>query len=557
VQVSQKCQACGGLAGVTDRDTQTDILVVGGGLGGIAAALSGCRNGCQVILTEETDWLGGQVTAQGVGHLDDHPWIEQFGCTATYRRFRENIRAYYREWYPLVPEARNARYLSPGSGTASALHFEPRVALAVLEAMLRPYESSGRLRILFNHRAIAAAVVADKVAQVTLLNGQTGEHLVVAADYFVDATDTGDLLPLTKTEYVTGTESHTETQEPHAPGIGNPLGMQALTWCPVVDHRPGEDHTISKPAMYEYWSAFRDPEWPNGPLSWTVSNWIDRTPLTYSFDPNPPIDPWSTTVKLSSSTDTVDQELWLFRRMIARKNFNEGLYESDITLLNWGMNDYFAEPVYEVADDVARRNLEAARQLSLSLVFWIQTAAPRSDGGVGFPGLRLRGDVVGTDDGLAKRPYVRESRRIRARYTVVEQDLSATLRGDRGAEQYLDAVGIGSYRLDLHPSCGGGTSMEIPGLPFFIPLGAMLPVRVANLLPGAKNIGTTHITNACYRLHHVEWNVGEVAGLIASFCLNGHRQPEEIHANPTLLEDFQRHLVSQGVEIGWPRVAAY
>ena len=65
------------------------------------------------------------------------------------------------------------------------------------------------------------------------------------------------------------------------------------------------------------------------------------------------------------------------------------------------------------------RNLEAARQLSLSLLYWLQTEAPRPDGGVGYPGLRLRGDVVGgTPDGLAPAPYVRESRRLRAEFTV-------------------------------------------------------------------------------------------------------------------------------------------
>lgn len=39
-----------------------------------------------------------------------------------------------------------------------------------------------------------------------------------------------------------------------------------------------------------------------------------------------------------------------------------------------------------------------------------------------------------------------------------------------------------------------------------------------NLLPGAKNLGTTHITNGCHRLHPVEWNVGEAAGALAAFC---------------------------------------
>ena len=57
------------------------------------------------MLTEETDWLGGQLTSQAVP-LDEHPWIEDFGCTARYRALREAIRAHYREHTPLTAAAR-------------------------------------------------------------------------------------------------------------------------------------------------------------------------------------------------------------------------------------------------------------------------------------------------------------------------------------------------------------------------------------------------------------------------------------------------------------------
>ena len=57
---------------------KADLVIVGGGLGGIAAALAACDRGLRVLLTEETDWIGGQVTAQGVPP-DEHEWIEQYG----------------------------------------------------------------------------------------------------------------------------------------------------------------------------------------------------------------------------------------------------------------------------------------------------------------------------------------------------------------------------------------------------------------------------------------------------------------------------------------------
>ncbi len=191
------------------------------------------------------------------------------------------------------------------------------------------------------------------------------------------------------------------------------------------------------------------------------------------------------------------------------------------------------------------------------MLYWLQTEAPRPDGGVGFPGLRPRGDVVGTSDGLAKATYVRESRRIRAVRTVVEPDLSLDARGDRGAVSYPDSVGVGSYRIDLHPSTGGDSYIDIGACPFEIPLGALLPVRVENLLPAAKNIGTTHVTNGCYRLHPVEWNVGEAAGLLAAYCVRTGTTPHQVRADPRLLKDHQTVLTRDGVELRWPRVHGY
>lgn len=153
---------------------QTDILIVGGGVGGCAAELSAARRGRRVILTEETDWVGGQLTAQAVPP-DEHGWIEHFGCTASYRRFRNLVRDYYRTSYPLTRPARNNVHLNPGNGWVSPLCHEPRVALAVLEGLLAPFTSSGRLTILRRYRPVSAQLdVADQVKTVTVENLETG-----------------------------------------------------------------------------------------------------------------------------------------------------------------------------------------------------------------------------------------------------------------------------------------------------------------------------------------------------------------------------------------------
>ena len=73
-----------------------------------------------------------------------------------------------------------------------------------------------------------------------------------------------------------------------------------------------------------------------------------------------------------------------------------------------------------------------------------------------------------------------------------------------------------------------------------------------NLLPACKNLGTTHITNGCYRLHPVEWNIGEAAGALAAFCVARKVAPHKVHADPTLLSEFQTLLTREGIELNWP-----
>ena len=532
-------------------ETHVAVAVIGGGLGGVAAALAAAEAGRTVLLTEESDWIGGQLTSQGVPP-DENPWIEQFGCTARYRRLRESLRDYYRRWYPLSDEARRDRHLNPGRGTVSSLCVEPRVGLAVLEAMLAAPMSSGRLRVLLEHRPVAATVDGDRVTSVTL-EGSDGEQVSVVAPYVLDGTETGDLLPLAGVEHVTGAESHAQTGEPHAPAQAQPLNMQAVSWCFALDHLEG-DHTIDRPETYDHWRSLEPPAW-SGPLLSFVAP-VPRTnqPVARTLVPNP-----------DHADDAVvdhrqvggDFELWAFRRIADRRTFTPGYLASDITLVNWPMTDYFEGPVYGVGEAETARHLQGARDLSLSFLYWLQTEAPRPDGETGYPGLRLRPDVVGTADGLAKRPYIRESRRILAEYTVVEQDLALHLRPDGTGGRYPDSVGVGSYRIDLHPSTGGDPYIDVASCPFEIPLRALVPRRVENLLPAAKNLGTTHITNGSYRLHPVEWGIGEVAGSLAAFCLTHACNPRQVCADERLLEEFQAGLVRDGVEIRWPEVTGY
>ncbi len=530
------------------KELAADLVIIGGGTGGCAAALSAARHGLRVIMTEETDWIGGQFTAQAVPP-DENPWIETFGGTRTYLNLRQRIRDYYRRNYPLTPAARATSHLNPGNGWVSRLCHEPRVALAALQELLAPFIAGQRVLILLRHKVIIAATNGDKVDAVQVRSLESGNELILRAPYFADATELGDLLPLTKTEYVTGAEAQKDTGEPHAKPEAQPLNMQAFTCCFAMDYVKGEDHTIDKPREYDFWHDYVPdirPPWPGKLLAWEYADAVTLKPRKLDTDPEAGLG------------------LWSYRRIADKSLFVPGTYPGDISLVNWPQNDYLLGNLCEVSDAEAAKHVERAKQLSLSLLYWLQTEAPRPDGGTGWKGMRLRPDIVGTEDGLAKYPYIRESRRIRAEFTVVEQHVSTEFRmretgatrDDVKAAEFKDSIGIGSYRIDLHPSTGGDNSIDISSLPYQIPLGALIPQRVENLLPVCKNLGVTHITNGCYRLHPVEWNLGEAVGALVRFCQTKKCVPREVRNKAALLREFQNLLTQEGVPLAWPRATA-
>ena len=537
--------------GGNENELTADLVIAGAGLGGFAAAHAALRNGLKVILTEETDWIGGQLTQQGVSCPDEHPWIETHGATQLYRDFRDSVREYYLRNYALTEAARTQRNLNPGDGLVSGLCHEPRAALAVLYNMLAPYLCSGKLRLLLEHKITGADVSGDRVNSLKAVstNGNKIE-VFLKAPYFIDATELGDLLSLSGTEYVCGAESRNETKEMHAPDVADPKNNQAITYCFAMDYVPGANNVISKPKKYDFWKNFSPdltPAWSGRLLDLAYSNPRTLQPKILGFQPE------------GASTGNAIN-LWNYRRIIHKSNFKKGVYEGDITIVNWPQNDFFSGNIIDVGEDEFKEQIENAKQLSLSLFYWLQTEVLRPDGGKGWPGLRLRGDVLGTDNGLAKYPYIRESRRIKAVFTVLEEHIGAANRtlitgketGNQAADFY-DSVGTGYYHLDLHPSTAGNNYIDIESLPFQIPLGALLPVRMNNLLPANKNIGTTHITNGCYRLHPVEWGIGEAVGLLVTYALKKGLAPRAVREKRNELEAFQNFIRSQGIETHWPK----
>lgn len=529
-----------------------DILIVGGGVGGVAAALAAAEMGRTVILTEPTSWLGGQLTSQAVPP-DENRWIEHHGCTRRYRSFRDGVRQYYKQYYPLNLSALHDLCLNPGLGAVSNLCHEPRVGLAVLEAMLAPHRTAERLKVFHGVEPVSVSTSGDQVRHVAFRSLDDRKEFEVKARYILDATELGDLLPMAGAEYVSGSESRSVTGELHAhEGPARPDNTQAFTWCFAMSYDPAEgaEHVIEKPRDYERWRDYvpkTNPSWPGKLFSWNTP--YVRDPLQVQDETLCPI-------------PGKEAGSWGFRRIVHEGHYRPGKAPREVTLVNWVQIDYMEGTLIDQSPDIVARRLEEARQQSLSFFYWMQREAERPDGGHGWPGLYLRPDVVGTHDGLAMAPYHRESRRIKGLFTVTENHIGTEARGGSNhssegnnnirAEQFFDTVGIGHYRIDLHPSTGGDNYIDVSALPFQIPLGSLIPERMRNLLACCKNIGTTHITNGCYRLHPVEWNIGESAGLLAAFCLSHQVEPGEVRAKPGLLCEFQNLLANQEIPLEWP-----
>lgn len=503
-----------------------DVAIIGGSTGGTAAYLAACALGIDAILVSETERLGGQFTVQGVSALDEHPYIETFGGTAHYTRLRETIRAIYQREYgapALMPHSLLGENvpLNPGNGWVSRLCFLPEVGVAALDQLIA--ESPHTLPILRGWQAVSAES-ADGYLQAVLVANAQGERRAIRARYYLDATDTGDLIALAGLPHVTGAESRAETGEAGAPEVAKPHEVQGFTYSFVVEFCAGEDHTIPKPEGYE---SFRDQQpYTLSPLG------RDGAPVIYRM-----FAPYGKNLPF-----------WTYRRI------HDGalLGGRDLALINWISNDYHGGDILNADAHTRQRYLDEAKRLSLGFLHWLQTECPRDEGGKGYPELKLRPDVLGTSDGLSELPYIRESRRIVPLKRVVAEDIAAESNAGARARHFEDSVGIGWYAMDLHPCVGNPkASRYTPTRPFQIPLGALIPEQPTNLIAACKNIGTTHLTNGAYRVHPTEWAIGEAALHAAAFCLRNDLTLHALHADAWQVLRLQNQLVRHGIPIAW------
>ncbi len=501
-----------------------DVVIVGASFGGVAAALAAAADPkVRVALLEPSQWIGGQATAQGVTRWDESGMdtIETTGSTKSYRDLRAAIRAWYRA---------NAELSAYGAGPYPPLNpgfarpgypfaVDPSVAHHVLRRQVEALAARLDLRL--------GTTVTDVQTNNGTISGLTTDSGdTYTGRFYLDATDLGDLLPLAGIPWTIGAEARSDTHELAAPPQAHPEWIQPLTVPVAIEHRPdGESHVLPKPDDYDSIASKQNFRVVDGDISGVFTVLPDG-----------------------------QETLFGYRQYVDSRNFDGGSYAHDRTTLNVGSNDY-QDATLPTGDPQGDAEVyQRARDVSLAYVYWLQTQCPRDDGdGQGYPNIALRPDAFGTADGCAPQAYIRESRRIDALTRIVQQDIDkgAFPKGTLRARRFAESCGIGFYGIDVHPSEYGTEWHGVETLRFQIPLGALLPKQLDNLIAACKNIGATHITSGAYRVHPVEWAIGEAAGVLAAFCTTQGVMPHVVYSHLDRRASYQYRLLARGVPIFW------
>ena len=526
-----------------DAGPTSDVLIIGGGVGGVAAADALIKRGYTVIIAEPTSVLGGQLTAQMVPLPDENSSIEkQPGpSTLAYRDLREAVRARC----AVLPDVKPANAKNIGQCWVSRVSAPPQIwAEAInerLSFLMPPPGTNGVRRVYFRHVLRSVGKLANgKFNYADLVDLDTGRVTRIGARFLLDATEDGSALAIAGLPTVVGQEAASEYGEKHAPEEARPDWIQSFTYCFAVQYLPdGPRVLVEKPAEYEYFKSLGEYT-----LDYVYS---ERGVVTY---------------KVFAPVKGGGGPFWTYRRLLAASSFTGGKSpDNDIALINWRGNDFHDETYLDKSPNEAARILERGRAFAQGFVYWLQNECPRDDEtGFGYPEMQLlTGQQLpgAGDDGFALHPYIRESRRLKAQFTLTENHMGTDefpADAKWGAE-FDDSVGCALYAIDIHPTLGE-PPLLVRALPYELSLGCFLTTSgPVNVLPAAKNIGATRLASASARMHPTEWLSGEVAGTLAAFCIqNDLDDPALVRNTPDLLRAFQTDLRNAGVSLSWREI---
>lgn len=460
----------------TIAQNQVDVLIIGGGAGGTAAGIQAARSGVQVQIMEATPWLGGMLTSAGVSAIDGNHDMP----SGIWGEFRQGLRDNYG----------GAKALA--TGWVSHTLFEPSVGQEILREMAQ----FPNLKLTFNAHYKNIQKKADGW-QVTYEQNKKIHN--VSATILIDATETGEVLPLVNADFRFGMDSQSETGEKEAPQNANDI-IQDLTYVAILEDvsqttsKRSKRGLVKKPKNYDLETYECACERKGGEMFGQVSGCEQM--LNYAKLPN-------------------------------------GKY-----MINWPHcgNDFYIG-WKDLSNKELEKEIKKAKEFTLGFIYYIQQE-------LGFDHLRLA-DEFGTKDKLPMIPYHREGRRAKGKVFLTVDHLEKPY----DFNLYKTGVAVGDYPIDHHHDKNADApvidfiNIKVPS--YSIPMGALIPRDTDNFLVADKNISVSNIVNGTTRLQPVVLGIGQAAGAIAATAIIKEKKVSEVSVRDVqqLLLDHKAYLL--------------
>ncbi len=483
----------------------TDVLVVGGGTGGTAAAIQAARRGVRTILVSEFPWLGGMLTSAGVAAPDGNELAA----------FQTGL------WGAFLQELRHRQTGGLDNSWVSMFSYDPRIGAKIFADWVQQ---------LPNLKWIAGQTPLEVLQQSNCITGVRFADFTVHAKITLDGTELGDLLALAQVPHCWGWDLRSAqggSASRSAQGGSASLSHFAEPSAPISPNELTQRYPVQAP-------------------TWVV---ILKDFGTAEVAPEIPLPPHYTPELFAGAWDNYGAEVFM----------NYGRLPGDLFMINWPLhgNDY-GEGVGRLVESSEQRQqfLQEALWHTQGFAHFIQTQLGRRYGLADsiFPHSLMGGGAY------ALHPYYRESRRLQGLVTVREQDI-LPVAGGRVAALPLDETGSAiAWRCPLGAIASGAAGSAITsiavgnypndhhypgvnfplkpkslrwggrwtGTPFTIPYGSLIPIATDGLLACDKNISVSHIANGATRLQPVVMNLGQAAGMAASLCIERGCQPRDL-----------------------------
>ena len=477
-----------------DQEVACEILVVGGGLAGAATAYEGLLAGRTVCMTEITDWMGGQISAQGTSALDERTTQRSLlFYSRGYLDLRERIEDHYNR-------------LNPGGCWVSESCFLPGDGDEVLQEMLEAAadEGEGELRWFPSTVVKEVEVEAGQIREAIAIqhspapdapplnteplsqtiedsyryeNSDQFEKAIIRfvpapldsrssranqtrpADwYVVDATETGEIIGLADVPYRLGIDALSYREPSSSSATQDPYCPQGFTYTFAMEATE-EPQTHEMPSFYPQYEPYYSYELSrlaNFGLVFNYRRIYDARPRTqgssYEFSP----------VDISMQNWTWGND---YRPGTAEDNliYSREQLEANGQLESGGW-----------LGGLRSETLQSAEEQAQGFFYWLVEGETDSQLGAGVkqpnPNHRyLTGfdAPMGTAHGLSKYPYMREGRRILGRpapgysegFSITEIDIS---RLDYADEYYREALPPAMYR-NLRTALAGLEATAVVG----------------------------------------------------------------------------------------------